>query len=414
MALAFKNLLKALPPSTAAFDANLAAGVFDPRITFTRASDATYVNSAGNVATATTDGPRTHYDPVTLECLGYLNEPQRTNLCLWSEDLSNAAWTKGQATISADAAVAPTGTTVADVIVENTAVGVFHYIAQSFTKAAAATTYTLSGYCSSANRDLVIYLQSSGAAGANVRVSPVSGTAASAATFGAGWSSPSATFTSVGGGRYRFTLTATSDSLTTLVAQFALYNAAFSYTGDGTSGVAVWGVQLEVASTASSYIPTTGTSATRAADNAQMTGAAFSSWFNSAQGCFVAEYAATALSGPGGVFAANDGTGNNRVDYRAGQDLAAITSGGVGLELLSLVDGASDNKVAVSYSATATVGSINGGAPVSGAGVGAVAATQFLIGDIDSGGYQPESLTVKRIRYFNTPKSGAECQSLTT
>lgn len=299
MALAFKNLLKALPPSTAAFDANFAAGVFDPRITFTRASDATYVNSAGNVATATTDGPRTHYDPVTLECLGYLNEPQRTNLCLWSEDLSNAAWTKGQATISADAAVAPTGTTVADVIVENTAVGVFHYIAQSFTKAAAATTYTLSGYCSSANRDLVIYLQSSGAAGANVRVSPVSGTAASAATFGAGWSSPSATFTSVGGGRYRFTLTATSDSLTTLVAQFALYNGAFSYTGDGTSGVAVWGVQLEAASTASSYIPTAGTSATRAADFALVDVATWLPALSMTNATFYAEFVTNGAE-PGG------------------------------------------------------------------------------------------------------------------
>jgi hypothetical protein len=39
-----------------------------------------------------------------------------------------------------------------------------------------------------------------------------------------------------------------------------------SYTGDGTSGLFLWGAQVEAATTHSSYIPTTAASATRAAD----------------------------------------------------------------------------------------------------------------------------------------------------
>jgi len=44
-------------------------------------------------------------------------------------------------------------------------------------------------------------------------------------------------------------------------------------TGDGTSGIYIWGAQLEAASFASSYIPTTTASVTRAADALSITGA---------------------------------------------------------------------------------------------------------------------------------------------
>ena len=50
--------------------------------TFTRATTATYVNSAGTVTTAAVDEPRIDYDPATLACRGLLIEEQRTNLIL--------------------------------------------------------------------------------------------------------------------------------------------------------------------------------------------------------------------------------------------------------------------------------------------------------------------------------------------
>lgn len=47
--------------------------------TFTRASDGTYVDSLGAIATATTDAARTDYNPSTLAALGLLIEGARTN-----------------------------------------------------------------------------------------------------------------------------------------------------------------------------------------------------------------------------------------------------------------------------------------------------------------------------------------------
>lgn len=51
-------------------------------VTFTRASNATYTNSAGVITAATTDEARFDFDPVTRICRGLLIEEARTNLLL--------------------------------------------------------------------------------------------------------------------------------------------------------------------------------------------------------------------------------------------------------------------------------------------------------------------------------------------
>jgi len=57
----------------------------DPRITFTRASTATYVDEDGLIKTAVADEARFDHDPVTGESLGLLIEEERTNLFKYSE-----------------------------------------------------------------------------------------------------------------------------------------------------------------------------------------------------------------------------------------------------------------------------------------------------------------------------------------
>lgn len=60
----------------------------DPRITFTRASSATYFDRSGVLQVAANDTPRLDYNPLTGVSLGLLIEEQRTNLLLNTEALS--------------------------------------------------------------------------------------------------------------------------------------------------------------------------------------------------------------------------------------------------------------------------------------------------------------------------------------
>jgi hypothetical protein len=52
-----------------------------------------------------------------------------------------------------------------------------------------------------------------------------------------------------------------------------------AYLGNNSSGVLIWGAQLELGSGASSYIPTGASQGSRAADNCEITGTNFSSWW---------------------------------------------------------------------------------------------------------------------------------------
>jgi len=60
-----------------------------------------------------------------------------------------------------------------------------------------------------------------------------------------------------------------------------------SYTGDGTSGVYIFGAQLEALPYATSYIPTSGSAVTRVKDGATITG--FSNYINSEEGALFVE-----------------------------------------------------------------------------------------------------------------------------
>lgn len=118
----------------------LATTTLDSRITFTRASSATYFDSTGRMATAGNNVARFDYDPVTLLPRGLLIEELRTNFCLWSEDFTNAAWTKTGITPAANSTNAPTGTVVADTL---TASGANGTCTQAITTTAVAWTFSV-------------------------------------------------------------------------------------------------------------------------------------------------------------------------------------------------------------------------------------------------------------------------------
>jgi len=235
-------------------------------ITFTRASSGTFVGADGLIKTATTNEARFDHNPTTGESLGLLVEEARTNLMPQSEDFS--AWTQTGASITNNIATAPDGTTTADLWTNTTSPGIVH---QLFTKDAVARTYTGSlwvkpltgsGLVSfslsiddggSANRGRSTFNLLTGVAGTPVNDGNFSNTTSTMTRYPNNW--------------YRLILTTTTSTGTSVRLR-----PFFSFTG---ATVNVWGGQIEEGSFATSYIPTTTATVTRAADVASITGTNF-------------------------------------------------------------------------------------------------------------------------------------------
>jgi hypothetical protein len=112
------------------------------------------------------------------------------------------------------------------------------------------------------------------------------------ATFNLGAGSPTASITDVGNGVYRCSITKTATSSASSNGAFIYVTNSASatinaYTGDGYSGIYIWGAQLEAGAFPTSYIPTVASQVTRSADSASMTGANFSDWYRLMRGRFM-------------------------------------------------------------------------------------------------------------------------------
>lgn len=272
------------------------ATALDPRITFTRASSATFTNSAGLVASAATNVARLDYDPVTLQPKGLLIEEARTNLLTYSEQFDNAAWTKNLASVTSDVTVSPSGIVDADKIIE--AVGVSDHSVYRNPTLLVNTAYTFSIFAKANTRTKIgIALGFTAYGGISVRAhfNLITGTFITSAN------SPEAySIVDVGNNWYKISITkTTSVAGNGSVAVYTLdESGAFTYNGDGTSGLYIWGAQLEAGAFATSYIPTVAAQTTRAAENAVMTGTNFSSWYNQTEGTLYSSGAALSVTSP--------------------------------------------------------------------------------------------------------------------
>lgn len=285
------------------------SGKVSQRITFTRASAATRTNSKGLIETVASGAPRIDYDPVTMACKGLLIEEARTNLLTYSEQFDNAAWTKFRASVTANATTAPDGTTTADKLVEDNTANNTHYLQQS-SSATNGATYTVSAHAKAAERTqckLVLY----GASEVYGAVFDLS-----AGTLAAQSGTGSYTIYNVGNGWYRVTITAVCNATTCYGLYYTATGGTATYTGDGTSGLYIWGAQLEAGAFPTSYIPTVASQVTRAADVASMTGANFSNWYRQDEGAFVAasqKIASQTASTFPFILSATDGTSANEI-----------------------------------------------------------------------------------------------------
>jgi hypothetical protein len=221
-----------------------------------------------------------------------LIEESRTNSLTYSEDFGNAAWTKGGSTVSTDTTTAPTGTTVADSLIEDSSTGQ-HRVFRNATGTTNTNPYTLSVFAKANTRTRIYFGIAEGTTfvrQGNAVFDLSAGTVVSAVSGSGGATGGSATITPVGNGWYRCTYTLTLGGTdTTVFSDLNLVSTGttITYTGDGTSGLFIWGAQLEAGAFPTSYIPTTTTALTRAADVASVN--TLSPWFNATEGTLYAQ-----------------------------------------------------------------------------------------------------------------------------
>ena len=219
---------------------------------------------------------RFDHNPTTGESLGLLIEEQRTNLVLQSAFAS--VWTNTNTSSSLSANIAPDGTQTAIKLVENSGLA-YHNIQQSVS----VTTPTFSLYAKAGERSQIAIFV--GGASVGVGFDLTNGTVISISGYTSG--SATSTITSVGNGWYRCAIAFAG---TASFFQIGMASGSTgNYTGNGYSGVYIWGAQAEAGAFATSYIPTVASQVTRSADLASMTGTNFSSWYNQSQGTLYAE-----------------------------------------------------------------------------------------------------------------------------
>ena len=183
------------------------------------------------------------------------------NLLLRSEEFDNASWGEANTTVTANAAVAPNGTTTADKLVGSGGTNPFMWAGGfSDTSAHVISVYAKAAELSwirltneNAARSAAWFDLSSGAVGT------VTGSA-----------SPSASIESAGNGWYKCSLSlptfSVAASTDVVIAVTNADNTTVGYTGDGTSGIYIWGAHLyrsdlggmvDNPDTGNSYVPTT-------------------------------------------------------------------------------------------------------------------------------------------------------------
>jgi len=198
-------------------------GTLDPRITFSRPSLATMYDSTGKLT----------YAP--------------NNLLLRSEEFDNAAWSKINATVTANATTAPDGATTADLITSTVAGG---FILQNQSTTADTTNYIYSVYIknNTATTDTQIFMETN-TPGNTYRIATIVWSGATLVSI----TGTVAGFTSVGNGWYRVYILGTNNSQSVI-------NLWIRPSAAGTASMYAWGAQLEAVTyqtTPSAYNATT-------------------------------------------------------------------------------------------------------------------------------------------------------------
>lgn len=325
------SLRKSGPYPKISFD--FTSGVLDPLITFTRASSATYFDSAGVLQTAGNNVARFDYNPSTLAARGLLIEESRTNSIRNNTMQGAVAGTPG--TLPTNWAITNGGLSI-DVAAIGTESGI-SYIDLRFS---GTSTGTVANVRFEANTQITaasgqtwtnsVFIRQSAGSTTNITSvqNIITGRDSGGTTQETFFSTITSTLNAASISLNRSALTATLANASTarIVGQVNV-NFSVGVAIDITLRIGL--PQLEQGAFATSVIPTSTTALTRSADVAAITGANFTNWYNQTEGTVVAE-ALVAQYCPVGKFGqciwqTDDGTGNNRLHVRNDATLTTYT-----------------------------------------------------------------------------------------
>jgi hypothetical protein len=300
---------------------------FSSLITFSRASNATRYSPTGQL----------EYAP--------------HNLLLQSQTFDNASWTKTNSSITANAATAPDGTVTGDKLIGNS--GLNGAVSQSISFTS-GTSYAVSFFAQKAEFDIVQLRVGSSAFAGTTGNRTVDFNLTTGSVSSVGSSISSASITAVGNGWYR----CVSIVIPTSTASDSVF-IRISNTGDGTSGIYIWGAQLAVGPNALDYTPTT---------TAVVYGPRFD--YNPstlvAQGLLIEEQRTNSIRNNTmvGAVAGTPGTAPTNWSVSAGgltQEIVAIgTENGITYIDLKLSGTATSNNIIVSFDTTTGIAALNG------------------------------------------------------
>ncbi|HBU92875.1 MAG TPA: hypothetical protein DEF22_01725 [Leclercia adecarboxylata] len=221
--------------------------------TFTRSTKATYIDKSGVLQTADINEPR-------FEKAGLLLESQATNLYINSEQ-----WGAGsRVNTTNNSGDSPRGDKTMALIIEDTA-GAEHYTQDRNIALVAGTTYCFSVFVKAHSSPRNLYLRVASGSTSQTFFDPVTG-AWSGNAGGADYVDRG--FEDLGNGIYRVWMAFTAAASQSTVIRLQLANGVSSnYTGDGKSGLYVWGAQLEDSPFPTSYIKTEASTVARTADS---------------------------------------------------------------------------------------------------------------------------------------------------
>ena len=358
--------------------------------------------------------PRLTYQNGGGGCPSLLLEKQSTNLALYSEQFDDASWTKARATITANATTSPDGTTNADKFIENTA-NDSHAVLSAISNTS-GQQYTVAIYAKAGERNwFLIYVGGGPAQGKFFNLS--NGTLGSVL----GNAPNDSSIIDAGNGWYRCSITYTAtDASSDVTFQLATSDGTNVYTGNGTSGLFVWGIQVEQSSYPTSYIPTTSSSATRVADACFKNG--ITSLIGQSEGTLFAEFIFNSATFPTMVIFLTTNSSFANAVY-----IQTFSSDGLSFQVWSgVVNQVSINttgltngqkvKVAVGYKANDFVIYINGvqkGTDTSGSLPASL--NNLEIGTyLEGGSPYTYAQSINQAAVFKTRLTNAELASLTT